>query len=465
MNPPLTAEIREKIRRLVGEENVLAGDVDRFVYSYDASFMPLLPAHKPDLVVRPRTVEEVAALMAIAYEYAIPVTPRGAASGRTGGSVPLQGGISLALDGMTRILELDERNMTVTAEAGVRTFDLYNHCASRGLFYPPDPASWKFSTIGGNVAENAGGMRAVKYGVTTDYVMGLEVVLADGTVLQTGGKAVKNVTGYDLKSLFTGSEGTLGVITKALLKLLPMPKRRNTIQIMFRSLDEGCTTIHRMLQAGLVPAAAEIMDDVCLKAVARHCQVDLVPASEACIIIEIDGESDAALDTQARGIEAVAKECGALEFRLASSPQEADALWALRRGLSSAVAALAPNRLGEDISVPRDAFPEVVRRIRSISEKFQLPIAVYGHAGDGNLHPSVLCDLSNPEEAKRVHQAVDEIFAAALAVGGTLSGEHGIGITKQPYLSQALGAAGVKTLQAIKQALDPKGILNPGKIW
>lgn len=461
----ITTAIKDELRDVVGREHVLDSELDRFGYSYDASFLPLLPACKPDVIVRPGTTEEVSGVMAVAYEHAIAVTPRGAASGRTGGSIPLAGGISLSLDRMTRILELDEKNMTVTAEAGVRTIDLYHHCAKKGLFYPPDPASWKFSTIGGNVAENAGGMRAVKYGVTRDYVMGLDVVLSDGTVLRTGGKAIKNVTGYDLKSLFTGSEGTLGVITCALLKLIAMPKRRGTLQIMFRTLEDGCAAIHRMLQAGTVPAAAEIMDRVCLDAVARHRNGDVPADIEACVIIEIDGESDDALAAQAKEIEGMAAACGSAAFRIARSQEESDELWTVRRGLSSAVAALAPNRLGEDISVPRDAFPEVVRRIRAIAEKFRLPIAVYGHAGDGNLHPSILCNLGDPEEAVRVHRAVDEIFAAALAVGGTLSGEHGIGVTKRPYLARAIGDAGMKTLKAVKQALDPKGILNPGKIW
>jgi glycolate oxidase len=461
----ITDDIKKKIRDIVGTENVLDSDIDRFGYSYDASFVPLLPVNRPDLVVRPLTTEELSKLMTVANEQGIPVTPRGAASGRTGGSIPLQGGISLSLERMTKIIELDENNMMVWTEAGVRTIDLYNHCAAKGLFYPPDPASWKFSTIGGNVAENAGGMRAVKYGVTTNYVMGLEVVLADGTILQTGGKAIKNVTGYNLTSLLTGSEGTLGIITKVLLRLIPMPKKRGTLQLMFRSLDDGCATIHKMLQSGIVPAAAEIMDKFCLDAVARHRKMNIDPAIGACIIIEIDGEDDEALDTQAKRMEAVARECGVLEFRIAQSQQESDELWTIRRGLSSAIASLAPNRLGEDISVPRDAFPEVVRRIRAISEKYKLTIAVYGHAGDGNIHPSILCDLSNPEEEERVHHVVEEIFSATLAVGGTLSGEHGIGITKRSYITHALGEAGVKALKAVKQALDPKGILNPGKIW
>ncbi len=461
----ITENVKQKIRDIVGPDNVLDSELNRFGYSYDASAVPLLPANKPDLVVRPLTTDEVSRVMAVACGHEIPVTPRGAASGRTGGSIPLKGGISLALDRMTRIVDLDLRNMMITAEAGVRTIDLYNHCAEIGLFYPPDPASWKFSTIGGNVAENAGGMRAVKYGVTKNYVMGLEVILADGAVLRTGGKAIKNVTGYDLTSLFTGSEGTLGVITRALFRLIPMPKRRGTLEVMFRTLDDGCRTIHTMLQSGVVPAAAEIMDRTCLEVVARHFKTELDPEIGACTIIEIDGDDDAALETQAKRIEDAAKACDAVAFRTARSQQEADDIWAVRRGISSAVAALAPNRVGEDISVPRDAFPEVVRRIREISEKHGFPIAVYGHAGDGNIHPSILCDLGKPGEEERVHRAVDDIFAAALSVGGTLSGEHGIGITKQPYIANALGEVGVRTLKALKAALDPKGILNPGKIW
>lgn len=461
----ISVEIKNKLCAIVGSENVLDSNIDCFGYSYDSSFVPLLPANKPELVVRPLTTAEVSAVMAVANAHDIPVTPRGAASGRTGGSIPLSGGISLVLDRMTNILEFDEKNMMITVEPGVRTIDLYNYCADRGMFYPPDPASWKFSTIGGNVAENAGGMRAVKYGVTTNYVMGLEVVLADGTIINTGGKAIKNVTGYNLTSLFTGSEGTLGVVTKILLRLIPMPKARNTLQLMFPSLDDACATIHRMLQSGVVPAAAEIMDKISIQAVARMRKLDIDPAVEACVVIEIDGDDDQELDKMAKQIDEIAQAFHVIQVRIAATPQEAEDIWAIRRGLSPAVGAMAPNRLGEDISVPRDAFPEVVRRIRGIAEKYNLTIAVYGHAGDGNLHPSVLCDLSKPEEAERVHKAVDEIFAAALAVGGTLSGEHGIGITKRDYIENALGEGGVRSLKAIKQALDPKGILNPGKIW
>ena len=461
----ISENIIGQLKEIVGKENVLTSELDRFGYSYDSSPVPLTPPNKPELVVRPRTVEEVSRIMKIAFEHAIPVTPRGASSGRTGGSIPLHGGMALTLDRMTDILELDEKNMMVTCEAGVRTMDLYDFCAKKGLFYPPDPASWKYSLIGGNVAENAGGMRAVKYGVTSNYVMGLEVVLADGSIIHTGGKAIKNVTGYNLTQLMVGSEGTLGIVTKAILRLIPMPVKRGVMQVFFRSLDDGCAAVHDMLQQNIVPSAAELIDDVSLDAVARQKKTPFDPEAKACLILEIDGPDDAAIQKQSDIIGQVVASHNAVSFRVAQSQAETDELWAIRRGLSSAVAATAPNRLGEDISVPRDAFPEAVRRLKEISRRNGLPIAVFGHAGDGNLHPSVLCDLSDPEQEKLAHHVVGEIFDAALAVGGTLSGEHGIGITKKPYIYKALGEAGVNALKAVKQALDPKGILNPGKIW
>jgi len=461
----IAPEIVQKIRDIVGAEYALDSELDRFGYYYDASFVPLFPPQMPDLVVRPRTTAEVSAVMKIAYEHEIPVTPRGAGSGRTGGSIPVAGGITLSLDRMTDIIELDEKNMMITVQAGVRTGDIYNFCAKRGLFYPPDPASFKYSTIGGNVAEDAGGMRAVKYGVTHNYVMGLEVVLADGRVINTGGKAIKNVTGYNLTQLFVGSEGTLGIITQVTLRLIPMPKLRTTLRLMFASLDDACATIHKMLQSGVVPAAAELMDRTCLEAVTRHRKIDFPATAMACVVTEVDGNEEYEIKKQVDQITAIANEFNAVEVLAAKTAQEAEDLWTVRRILSPAVGALAPDRVSEDISVPRNEFPEIVRQIKQITDKYNLRFAVYGHAGDGNLHPSILCDMSDPEQAPIVHKAVDEIFAATLALGGTLSGEHGIGITKQQYITQALGEAGVDVLKAIKRALDPKGILNPGKMW
>jgi len=461
----ITETIKMKIRKIVGVENAIDSKDECFGYSYDSSFIPMSEGNIPDLVVIPSTTAEISAVMAIANEYSIPVTPRGTASGRTGGSIPVLGGISLALHRMTKIIELDEGNMMITVEAGVRTIDVYNYCAAKGLFYPPDPASWKYATIGGNVGENAGGMRAVKYGVTSNYVMGLEVVLADGSIVHTGGKAIKNVTGYNLTQLFTGSEGTLCIITKVLLRLIPMPKARNTMQLMFPSLDNACKTIHKMLMSGLVPAAAELMDKISLQAVARHRKLEIDSSIEACVIIEIDGATPEELDKQAQQIKSIASEFDVSEVRIATSQQEVDEIWAIRRGLSSAIGAAAPNRFGEDISVPRDSFPETVGLIRKIAEKYNLTIAVYGHAGDGNIHPSVLCDLSQPGEEERAHDAINEIFTAALSVGGTLSGEQGIGLTKRPHITKALGVTGVNALKMVKQSFDQKGILNPNKIW
>ncbi|HIU64514.1 MAG TPA: FAD-binding protein [Candidatus Avacidaminococcus intestinavium] len=462
----IAENVLQKIRAIVGEEYVLESELDRFGYSYDSSFIPLFPPHLPDVAIRPKTTEEISGIMKIAYEYAIPVTVRGAASCRTGGPIPLKGGIVLALDRMNNIVELDEKNMMITVEAGVLTGDIYNYCAAKGLFYPPDPASFKFSTIGGNIAEDAGGMRAVKYGVTHNFVMGLEVVLSDGSIINTGGKSIKNVTGYNLTQLLVGSEGTLGVITKAVLKLLPMPKYRTTLLLMFDSLDGACATIHQMLQAGIVPAAAELMDKTCLLAIAKHRKFEFPPQAEACIVSEVDGAEEEALHKQAAQIREIAERNGVVELKIADNQKDADDLWAVRRALSPAVGALAPDRVSEDISVPRNEFPEIVRKIKEIVvDKYNLAFAVYGHAGDGNLHPSILCDMSDPQQAKVVHQAVDEIFTATLALGGTLSGEHGIGITKQNYLEEALGESGVNLLKAIKKAWDPKGIMNPGKIW
>ena len=461
----ISEKIIEQLRDIVGKEHVLTSELERFGYSYDSSPVSLALSHKPELVVRPRTAAEVSLVMKIAFEHSIPVTPRGASSGRSGGSVPLHGGIVLTLDRMTDILELDKKNMMVTCEAGVRTMDLYDHCAGQGLFYPPDPASWKYSLIGGNIAENAGGMRAVKYGVTANYVMGLEVVMADGSIIHTGGKSIKNVTGYNLTQLIVGSEGTLGIVTKAILRLIPMPAKRGVMQAFFRSLDDGCAAVHDMLQQNIIPSAAELIDDVSLEAIVRQRKTPFDPEAKACLILEIDGLDDASLKNQSDAIGKVVANHQAVSFRVAQTQAETDELWAIRRGLSSAVAAMAPNRLGEDISVPRDAFPEAVRRLKEVSRRNGLPIAVFGHAGDGNLHPSVLCDLSNPAEEKLAHHVVGEIFDVALAVGGTLSGEHGIGITKRPYIVKALGEAGVAALKAVKQALDPKSILNPDKIW
>lgn len=458
-------KVFDEFSQIVGSKNVLSEDLDLFTYSYDASFLPLIPAAKPVLVIKPHSTQEVARIIELANKYRIPVVARGLGSGRTGGSVPVDGGLVLCLDEMNKILEFDDENLIITVEPGVKTQDIYQYCAQRGLFYPPDPSSLKHSTIGGNIAENAGRPRAVKYGVTGDYVMGLEVVLADGSVLQTGGKMIKNVTGYDLTRLFVGSEGTLGIITQAILKLIPMPKMRRTVQALFDSLDGACAAVNRAIKSGTIPVAAELMDQISLQAVAKFRKFRLDPNVKAGIIFEFDGDSESSLEEQTGEVRRICAEYGSVQFRIAMTQEEEAELWSLRRGMSSAVAALAPNRIAEDISVPRNALSKIVKRLRAIAARYDLQMAIYGHAGDGNLHPSLLVDLSLPGEKEKVDQAVGEIFKAALAVGGTLSGEHGIGITKKDYITDALGVTGVATIRSIKKALDPIGILNPGKIF
>ncbi|MBP1759803.1 MAG: D-lactate dehydrogenase (cytochrome) [Firmicutes bacterium] len=461
----INKKVMDEFSNIVGSKNSLHEELDLFTYSYDASFLPLIPATKPELVIKPHSTQEVASIMGLANKYRIPVVARGLGSGRTGGSVPIKGGIVLCLDEMNKILEFDDKNLIITVEPGVKTQDIYQYCARHGLFYPPDPSSLKHSSIGGNIAENAGGPRAVKYGVTGDYVMGLEVVLADGSVLNTGGKMIKNVTGYDLTRLFVGSEGTLGIITQAILKLIPMPKMRRTTQVLFDSLEGACAAVSRSIRSGTIPAAAELMDQISIQAVAKFRKLELNPNVQAGIIFEFDGDSEANLEGQISTAQRLCEECGSVQFKVALTQEEEDELWSLRRGLSSAVAALVPNRISEDISVPRDALLEIVNRLREIATRYNLQMAIYGHAGDGNLHPSLLTDLSLPGEKEKVDQAVGEIFKAALAVGGTLSGEHGIGITKKGYLTDALGEKGVAVIRSIKNSLDPAGILNPGKIF
>lgn len=456
--------VKRQLLDIVGEDRFFDHDLDRFTYSYDGSFLPLVPPHLPDAVVQPVSTEEVAAILRVCHAHDVPVVPRGAGSGRTGGSVPVAGGVVLSLQRMNRILDLDEGNMMALVEPGVVTFDFYQAMEKEGFFYPPDPASWKFCTLGGNVAENAGGARAVKYGVTRDYVMGLQVVLADGRVIETGGKAVKNVTGYDLTRLFVGSEGTLGVITRILVRLLPLPPAKRTLLLCFGSVDDASTAVVRMIQGGVIPAAAELMDRVSIEAVARAHPVDVPRGTEAAVLVDIDGEPEL-LGPQARRIVAIARDAGAIEVREAADEAEADALWLLRRAMGPAVAAMAPNKIGEDISVPRTAVPEMIRRLQEIGRRYGFTIAIFGHAGDGNLHPSILTDLSQEGNREKADAAVAEIFRAALQLGGTLSGEHGIGITKLPFIVDALGEAQVEVLKSIKRALDPRGILNPGKIF
>ena len=450
----------EHLQETLGSDKVRTSLEDRIAYSYDGTFEQDLP----DVAVLPESTEDVAAIVQIAAEHQVPVIPRGMASGLAAASVPFGGGIVLSLTRMNRILEVDEENRTALVEAGVVTVDLERAVEEVGLFYPPDPSSNEQSTIGGNIACNAGGPRCLKYGVTGDYVMGLTAVLHNGQVLRMGGKAIKNVVGYDLTSLFVGSEGTLGVITEALVRLVTKPKAVRTARAEFPALEDASGTVNAILAAGVVPATLEMMDETAIACIEEAMELGLPLDVEAILIIETDGADEA---TVVREIETVARVCrenGARAVSVAQTEADRDRLWRARRSVSPSLARKAPNKLGEDITVPRSAIPEAVRRIKEISASYGLPIVVFGHAGDGNLHPNILFDKRDDEEWRKVEQIVAEIFQVALDLEGTLSGEHGVGTLKRPFMHQALSSVSIDVQRRIKEAFDPLGILNPGKV-
>ncbi len=453
-------KIVNNLRRLLGHGKVLSSPEDLFCYSYDGTFLYGAPA----VVVRPATTREVAAVLKLASAEGIPVVPRGAGTGLSGGAVPVEGSIVLDLTAMDRILEIDTADMLAVVEPGVVTARLHRAAESAGLFYPPDPSSSNVSTIGGNIAECAGGPRGLKYGVTRDYVLGLEVVLAGGEVVVCGGRTVKNASGYDLTGLFVGSEGTLGVVTRAVLRLIPRPETRQTLRADFKAIEQAAEAITAVLGAGVVPSALEIMDDVTIRCVENYLRIGLPLDVEAILLIEVDGPA-AALSEQARLIAALCEEHGAVRVRVAQTKEEEAELWRARKAVSPAVVQVKPTKISEDATVPRSRVPALIRAIKEIARKYRLTIAIFGHAGDGNLHPNLLVDKSDPDEMARAEAAIEEIFKAALALGGTLSGEHGIGLLKAPFLELEYGGPGVATMRKIKETLDPYGILNPGKIF
>jgi glycolate oxidase len=452
-------EIKQELIRILGKENVLDAQEDLLCYSYDST--PLVD-HLPDLVVKPGTTEEVQAVVRLANQHQIPVVPRGSGSNLSGGTVPIQGGIVLVTNRLNHILEIDHDNLTATVEAGVITGVFAAAVEAEGLFYPPDPGSMRISTLGGNIAENAGGPRAFKYGVTRDFVMGLEVVLPNGELLQTGNKCVKNVAGYDLTRLMVGSEGTLGIITKAMMKLLPLPKSKKTLLVYFNQIEEAARAVSQIVKEGIIPTTLELMDNVTIRCVEDYAHVGLPLDVDAVLLIEVDGDASS-VEAQAESVRAVCNGCGARETYVAANDEEGYRLAEARRTALSALARSRPTTVLEDATVPRSHLPEMVAEVRRIAQKYDLRIGTFGHAGDGNLHPTILTDERDQEEMARVHQAVDEIFAAALKLGGSVTGEHGVGLAKSRFLKHQIGQSGVDVMLRIKQALDPGCLLNPGK--
>ncbi len=448
------------LESIVGRERVMTSPEDLLCYAHDGTS----EEGCPDVVVEPGSTAEVGALLALAQRYRLPVVTRGTGSGLAAGAVPLGGGMVLSLARMNRIGEIDCDNMTVATECGAVTHDLQCAVERHGLFYPPDPSSVRNCTIGGNIACNAGGARCLKYGVTANYVLGLTVVLADGQTLRCGGKTLKNVTGYNLVQLFTGSEGTLGVITEALLRVIPRPTQARTAVAAFARLEQAGRAVNALLRAGIIPAALELMDETAVGCVEEAQHLGLPLDAEAILLVEVDGFAAQSVDAEIMEIERLCRQMEAVSVSVAQSEAERQQLWHARRSVSPALARRAPNKLGEDICVPRSQIPEAIRRIKEVSRRHDLPVAIFGHAGDGNLHPNILYDRRDPRQRETVRQMAGEIFQIALTLGGTLSGEHGIGVLKRPYLENDLGALSIQIQQRIRQALDPRGLLNPGKV-
>ncbi|MES2307622.1 MAG: FAD-linked oxidase C-terminal domain-containing protein [Verrucomicrobiota bacterium] len=450
-----------EVSKLLPSHLFLKEKEDLIPYSFDGTATLQV---MPELVVFPRTSEEVAQIVKLAGKFKVPVVTRGSGTGLSGGSLPVEGGIVLCLTHMNRILELDKKNLTLFVESGVITAKISQASEEIGLFYPPDPGSMKISTIGGNVAENSGGLRGLKYGVTRDYVMGLEVVLASGEILFTGNKCVKDVAGYSMKDLFIGSEGTLGIITKVLLKLIPKPQARKTLLAVYGTMEAAAETVSALIEAKIIPCTLEFLDSVTIQCVEDYTHVGLPRSAAAILLMETDGHP-ASVDEEALKMAELARLYGATSVQIAETSEQASALATARRAAFSSLARLAPTTILEDATVPRSELVKMIRFIQETSKKHRLKIGTFGHMGDGNLHPTFLTNEKNHEEMARVEVAMKEIFDYAVFLGGTITGEHGVGIAKKDFLKGSLGELSLSVMKKMKNVFDPEGILNPGKIF
>jgi glycolate oxidase len=447
-----------RLKEVVGSDYVLHSDMDLTLYGYDASLMK----GKPDVVVIPNSTEEVSKVVRLAYQEKIPVIGRGSGTNLSGGTVAVKGGIVIHFSRMKRILEIDLPNRTVTVEPGIITLDLQNLLLKQGFVYAPDPASQKVSTLGGNFGENSGGPHCLKYGVTTNHVLGAELVLYDGSVVWTGGKS-QDTPGYDLTGLLVGSEGTLGIVTKIMLKLIPAPEAVKTMLAIYDSIQDASNTVSAIIAEGIVPATLEMMDNLVLQAVEESVHVGYPLDAAAVLIIELDGMADG-MDRQAEKIMEICRRHKVREIRLAKSDAERADLWAGRKGAFGAVSRLRPSYLVCDGTVPRTKLPEVLSQVLEVGKKYNLPIGNVFHAGDGNLHPLILFDERNPEELERVHQVAAEILKICTDAGGTISGEHGIGTEKLKEMSLIFSETDIDFMRQIKKAFDPYDLWNPGKV-
>ncbi|MGA2137640.1 MAG: FAD-linked oxidase C-terminal domain-containing protein [Verrucomicrobiia bacterium] len=457
----LPANTLRRLAEIVGPANLQHSTEERLAYSYDAT--PML-ARQPEAIVFVESAQQIADVLKLANADGFKVVPRGSGTNLSGGTIPTENCVVLVTVKMDRILEIDPRNLTVLVQPGVLTARIDEAAAAHGLFYPPDPGSIKFSTIGGNVAENSGGLRGLKYGVTRDYVLGLEVVLPTGELLRCGTKCVKDVAGYSIKDLFIGSEGTLGVITEILLKLLPRPVARKTMLATYAAMTDAAETVSAIIAAKIIPCTLEFLDRTTMRCVEEYAHVGLPLDAEAILLMETDGHPAVVEEQSARMIE-LARAHRACDVRVAKDAAEAEKLMSARRGAVAALARVAPTTILEDATVPRSELATMIAFVQQTADRYKVRVGTFGHFGDGNLHPMFLCDERNKEEIERVHAAFREIFEKAIALGGTITGEHGIGLSKKGFLPQFAGKTGLDVMRALKRTLDPNDILNPGKIF
>ncbi len=449
-----------KLTHIVGDKNILIKTEDLLPYSHDGTQHQFMP----DVVAFPKDAREISRILQLANRERFPVVPRGAGTGMSGGALAVQGGLVVAMDRFDRILLIDEDNLIAKVEPGVITGHLQEEVEKRGLFYPPDPASLDVSTIGGNVAECAGGLRAVKYGVTRDYVLGLKVVLPTGEILTTGVQTAKGVVGYDLTRLMVGSEGTLAIITEITLRLIPKPAMKKTMLVVFPDILSAARCVSMIIKQKIVPTTIEFMDSLSVECVRDQLNLDLPKGDVTLLLIELDGDQ-VLIDRDVRKIEALCQKMGAVEFRLARDKGEAEDLWKARRNLSPSLPQLRPHKINQDVVVPRSCLADFVTRLSDIGRKHDLPIPSFGHAGDGNIHVNIMFNRDDKHEAVKADKALKEILKLVIELKGTISGEHGVGISKKPYIGMEIPQIGLELMSRIKSAFDPNGILNPGKIF
>jgi len=456
----IASGIIQRLRRIVGKENVLTSKESMVAYSYDATNMW---QHLPDVVVLPTSAAQIGDILKLANDNEIPVTPRGGGTNVSGGSIPVHGGIVLCTTRMNRIIEINKTNLNATVEPGVVLQDFQEALAKEGLFFPPDPQSFSGCTMGGVVAENSGGPSCLKYGVTKQYVLGLEVVLADGRIVKLGGLTPKNRTGYELMMLFTGSEGTLGIITRITLRLLPTPKAEQTVVAVFNDVAEAGETVTEIIASSILPSKVEFVDNWTFEKFRGLIPDEILDSSQVILLIQVDGLPETVTAEAQRVVDVC--QGRAREVRVAKDKTEAERYWQARTAHFSDISSRTHTIVNEDVSVPRDKIAEFIRRGQASARKYDVPISFAGHVGDGNFHPVVLTDSRDKERFERALKCVDEIIESALALGGVLSGEHGIGLEKRRFLKQAMDPAAIDIMKQIKDVLDPCHILNPGKIW